>query len=311
MGQPEQGAPPWCVKTDGWQWAEVTGEPFLARPWEVLIGWPGRMPKRRPTVRVTRLRIGEPSRFRIRSHTKAPWGKPVLLGAPDSAVTRLRRACLTDGVNTVCVVEHLLAVLHLLGLTSVQIDFTGSEVPLLDGRGLAWANALQPLVPSLVAKSPPVLQHPVTVSHGPATAVAERAEETHLSYTLDFSRAPRGWRGIRPQTVDGEMVELTHAMLEARSFGLDWQGQLAFQLGLLCQNPRDLALQYRWNSSELVNPTLRTHPHEEGLHKLLDFVGDMMAWLGHVPIARYRIERGGHALHAALARAMRAANEQS
>lgn len=114
--------------------------------------------------------------------------------------TLLSTELATDQAN-IRTVEHLLAVLAGLGVTDVQIAIDGPELPLLDGSGAEWLAAIAAVgtVELLGAVSVPVLTEPLTVSEGDAFVTAVPAEETRLSYGIDFDLAPIGnqWFSVR------------------------------------------------------------------------------------------------------------------
>ena len=74
------------------------------------------------------------------------------------------------GSSKVATVEHLLAALAGCGLSHVEIDLNGHEVPLLDGSALGWVEAIASagLMPCLLYTSPS--PRDATLSRMPSSA---------------------------------------------------------------------------------------------------------------------------------------------
>lgn len=198
-------------------------------------------------------------------------------------------------------VEHLLAVLAGLGVTDVQIAIDGPELPLLDGSGAEWLAAIAAVgtveIPGTVPV--PVLTEPLTVREGDAFVTAVPAEETRLSYGIDFDLAPIGnqWFSVRWRPDDWE-----REVVPARTFGLAPQIEALRQQGLIRGGSLENALvcdRDRW-----LNPPLR-FSNEPVRHKLLDLAGDL-SLLGALPQAHILAYKASHRLHVRFARELQA-----
>ncbi|AZB73062.1 UDP-3-O-acyl-N-acetylglucosamine deacetylase [Synechococcus elongatus] len=198
-------------------------------------------------------------------------------------------------------VEHLLAVLAGLGVTDVRIAIDGPELPLLDGSGAEWLAAIAAVGTVEIAGFLPVpmLTEPLTVTEGDAFVTAVPAEETRLSYGIDFDLAPIGnqWFSVRWRPDDWE-----REVVPARTFGLAPQIEALRQQGLIRGGSLENALvcdHDRW-----LNPPLR-FSNEPVRHKLLDLAGDL-SLLGVLPQAHILAYKASHRLHVRFARELQA-----
>ncbi len=237
------------------------------------------------TSSVTLHRASGPLRF-LRGGTEVPADLAHLSGAE-------RATSLSADGASVHMVEHLLAALRVAGyFAGVVIEASCDELPILDGSAEPWAAAVEELGPPPPAPSALVLEREVEVALRGGRARATPGEES-LAYTVAFDHPAIGvqsWAG-GPETY-GEL-------LGARTFGFerDWEALKARGLALGASEAHVIVF-------AMDGPTrpLR-HPDEPVRHKALDAVGDL-ALLGRPVRARLTIERGSHALHHELARAV-------
>ncbi|GCE64127.1 UDP-3-O-acyl-N-acetylglucosamine deacetylase [cyanobiont of Ornithocercus magnificus] len=216
---------------------------------------------------------------------------------------RESRLCTTlelDG-RRLATVEHLLGAIAGCGLTHIELEVSGPEVPLLDGSAQVWVDAIARagLVPAATAPRPaPRLQKPLVCQRGHSVITATPAQSLTLVGIIDF-----------PQTAIGQQIltiELTperfvNEIAPARTFGFSDQVEQLRQAGLIRGGNLDNALVC--NGDSWLNPPLR-FADEPVRHKLLDLLGDLALVGLPFPIAQILVYRGSHGLHIDLASAL-------
>ena len=195
-------------------------------------------------------------------------------------------------------VEHLLAALAGVGISSALLLVDGPEIPLMDGSAQPWVEAiaevgLKGLGPRPVT-SP--LSAPITLQHGQSFVTALPSERLRLAAAIEFAQPAIGRQLFS--------LELTHeAFVEqiapARTFGFKQQVEQLLAAGLIKGGALDNALVC--DGDGWVNPPLR-FADEPVRHKLLDLLGDLA--LAGLPQAQVFAFRGSHGLHTALAAAL-------
>ena len=209
--------------------------------------------------------------------------------------------CTTLQVGTcrLATVEHLLAAVAGCGLTHIEIQVSGEEVPLLDGSARGWVEAIWEagLKPASSVKAPPLLlERPLVLNRGSSVITATPAEKFSLVGLIDF-----------PQEVIGRqsfVVELTperfvQEIAPARTFGFRDQVDRLRESGLIKGGSLKNALVC--DEDHWMNPPLR-FPDEPVRHKLLDLIGDL-AIVGF-PQAQVIVYKGSHGLHSDFAVAL-------
>ncbi len=237
------------------------------------------------TCSVTLHRVAGPTRF-LRAGVSVPADLDHVIGA--QRATSLG----ADGAS-VHLVEHLLAALRIGGFYSgVLIEASADELPILDGSAAPWVEA----VAQLGAPPPPppaiVVTSSLEVSARGGVASAAPGQE-ELSYGIAFDHPAIGaqtWHGT-----PGTYAEL----LDARTFGFesDWEALKAQGMALGASEEHAIVFLMDGPSRPL------RHPLEPVRHKALDALGDL-ALLGRPVFGRVSIDRGSHALHHELARAL-------
>jgi UDP-3-O-[3-hydroxymyristoyl] N-acetylglucosamine deacetylase len=194
---------------------------------------------------------------------------------------------------TIRTVEHLLAALFGLGIDNARIEVDGPEIPLLDGSAQEWVGQI--LRAGWTQQAEPrqcyVVTEPIVVQQGDAFVAALPAEQTRLTYGIDFSHAAIGqqWHSILPE-------EFAIAIAPARTFALAKDIEKLRQSGLIKGGSLENALvcdTHGW-----LNPPLR-FPNEPVRHKLLDLIGDL-SLLRALPKAHIWAYKASHALHTRL-----------
>lgn len=184
---------------------------------------------------------------------------------------------LQRGEARVQTVEHLLAALWATGLTHVEVELDGPEVPILDGSSLGWLELLARAGRVELSGQRPLarLQEPVWFEGergaqmlGLPTSPEEPAS-FRLSVAVDF-----GVAGTRSQTFDGEVNAQSFAreLAGARTFTLESWIEPLRAAGLIRGGSLDNAVLIGADGTPSSPPRF---PDEIARHKALDVVGDL------------------------------------
>ncbi len=234
-------------------------------------------------------------------------GQPEVPALVQHVVPRQRRTSIQRGDAVVEMVEHVLAALAGLQIDNCRIEIDGPETPGLDGSSLGFVEAIEQA--GAVEQDRPRaflnITTPVSVREGASTVSAHPGAdgELLLSYSLDYGpHTPIGKQSqfvtITPPAFRDELAASRTFLLAAeadalRSAGI---GQKATEKDLLIFGPEGP-----------INNPLR-FPDECVRHKMLDLVGDLA--LAGVDLHGHVVaHRSGHALNAALVRAILAVAE--
>ncbi len=196
------------------------------------------------------------------------------------------------GERTLSTVEHLLAALGGSGLTHVEIEVSGEEIPLLDGSSIGWIEAISEagITPALSPRPLNLtLLEPIVCHRGNSVITATPADEFRLVGAIDF---PYGAIGQQIMAISLTPEKFVTEIAPARTFGFLDQVEKLRSDGLIKGASLDNALVC--DGDKWVNPPLR-FPDEPVRHKLLDLIGDLS--LVGFPKAQVMVYRGSHGLH--------------
>ena len=209
-----------------------------------------------------------------------------------------RRTTFAVGESEVHTVEHLAAVLHVLGIQNVTVEVEGREVPGMDGSAAEFYDGIEKVgvVEQELRGRTLVVRDSTGVQSDSASVVALPADDRfRVSYTLHYER-PRPITQYASFTIDPEtfrreiapartfVMEAEVKELQARGLG---RGAAAANTLVIGPNgPIDN--EYRF-------------PDELVRHKILDLIGDLCS-LGSKISGHVVAHRSGHSLNADLAR---------
>jgi UDP-3-O-[3-hydroxymyristoyl] N-acetylglucosamine deacetylase len=199
-------------------------------------------------------------------------------------------------------VEHLLAALAGVGISSALLLVDGPEIPLMDGSALPWVEAIAEVgLKQLGPRPAPLALHePITLQQGQSFATALPSDQLRLAAAIEFPQAAIGRQLFSLALTPQAFVE---QIAPARTFGFKQQVEQLLAAGLIKGGALDNALVC--DGEGWVNPPLR-FADEPVRHKLLDLLGDLA--LAGLPQAQVFAFRGSHGLHTALAAALVSSN---
>lgn len=205
-----------------------------------------------------------------------------------------RRTTFGIGDIEVHTCEHLLSVLHVLGIENLRCEVDGPEIPGMDGSALPFLDAIGEtgLAEQGTRGRTLSIRTPVSAQEGKASVVALPCDHFRVTYTLQYDVDP----GFS-QTVDIDIDEKSfrEEIAPARTFVLESEVKDLQARGLGKGATSDNTLVIGGDGKA---PKFRL-PDEPARHKILDLIGDCYllrcSLSGHV-IAH----RSGHGLNAEL-----------
>jgi UDP-3-O-[3-hydroxymyristoyl] N-acetylglucosamine deacetylase len=210
---------------------------------------------------------------------------------------------------TVSTVEHLMAALYGLSVDNARIEVTGPEIPILDGSARLFVEAIQAAGLQVQEAAAPAirLESPLWLQPGePSQILALPAEGLTVTVAVDFKRS-----FLQPEVFSFTLD---------RSPGLEPRDRFARELAparTFCFEDEVAAIRAAGLGgggsientivvSEAGTSTPLRFPNELARHKALDLLGDL-ALVGGRLNAHVIAVRAGHALHVAMAAAIRKA----
>lgn len=193
-------------------------------------------------------------------------------------------------------VEHLLSALYGLGIDNLFIDINSLEVPILDGSGGRFVEAIERagIQNQGRLRRYIVIREPIEIRHGDKFAGVYPNSVPQATYIIDFEHKAIGKQNIHMDlTPEGYRREIG----PARTFGFIADVEYLKRCGLIRGGSLENAVVLDHNG--IVNNHLR-YPDEFVRHKLLDLIGDI-SLVGYPIIGHLYAEKAGHALHTALA----------
>jgi UDP-3-O-[3-hydroxymyristoyl] N-acetylglucosamine deacetylase len=193
-------------------------------------------------------------------------------------------------------VEHLLSTLYGLGIDNLYIDLDSMEVPIMDGSGQRFIEAIEKagIREQKALRRYLLIQEPIEVRQGDKCAGVYPHPVAKATYRIDFEHAAIGRQEIEvsltPESYRREIGP-------ARTFGFISDVEYLRRCGLIRGGSFDNAVVL--DKTGIVNNHLR-YSDEFVRHKLLDLLGDI-SLVGYPIIGHLFASKAGHAIHTALA----------
>jgi UDP-3-O-[3-hydroxymyristoyl] N-acetylglucosamine deacetylase len=215
------------------------------------------------------------------------------LGRQDHATTLSR-----EGVS-VETVEHLLSALYAMGVDDAVVEVDGPEVPVMDGSAAPFVILIHEagVRPLKASRRYLKLLRPVEVVRGGKWARLSPSDHFRVSYTIGFDHPL-----LRHQAASVRVGADTYAetIAPARTFGFLREVEMLRKGGLALGGSLENAIVI--GETGVLNQKLRFED-EFVRHKILDAIGDL-SLLGYPVVGHLEASKAGHALHAALGRAV-------
>lgn len=202
---------------------------------------------------------------------------------------------------SVSTVEHLMAALAGTGVTHVEIEIDGPEVPIMDGSGLRFAQAilkagLRPLEGA--ARAIRILKPVVLEEKGGVYASLSPARTLSIDFEIDFAEAAISRQAKSLSMVNGAFL---HELADCRTFCRRVDVEAMQARGLALGGSLDNAIVV--DGDKILNPGGLRRADEFVRHKMLDALGDL-ALAGAPILGAYRGVRAGHGVTNRLLRAL-------
>ncbi len=203
--------------------------------------------------------------------------------------------------SRIATVEHVLATLSALGVDNVIILIDGAEVPIMDGCGQAFVEAIDQAGISIQAAKRRFIRvlKPVRIDVGGSWAEFRPYEGTRFEVEIDFE-CPLIGRQIYSGDITPESYRRDIA--RARTFGfvrhVEHLWASGHALGSSLENSVVIG-----DDDKVINQGGLRWADEFARHKTLDAIGDL-ALAGARFVGCYRSYRGGHKLNAMALRAL-------
>ena len=199
---------------------------------------------------------------------------------------------LVSGACVVQTIEHLMAVLHILGIDSLEIELDGPEIPVMDGSAAPLAQAilsagLKPLPEKRkivkILKTHTLRENQASLSFSPDV-------DFRITYLIDFSHPL-----IQKQEMSLALTQkaFLDEIAPARTFGFLKDVPELQRQGLALGGSVENAVVL--DDEKVISGPLR-YPDEFVRHKILDLIGDL-ALFGHPLLGHFQADRAGHSLH--------------
>ncbi len=200
--------------------------------------------------------------------------------------------------------EHLLAAIAGMGLNAVELELSGSEVPILDGSAFPFAEAIKDcgftemdgILKGRAISAPIFLEE----NGGSRLIAAAPSDRLTVTYIIDYSGTPIGLQKVKYDITSETFYNI---ISKARTFGLTSELDYLKQNGLAKGGTLDNALIFDENGT--VGSQRLRFPLECVTHKVIDLLGDLTL-AGEIPAAHYVAVAAGHSIHGKLARRIRA-----
>ena len=192
-------------------------------------------------------------------------------------------------------VEHLLAALSSQEIDNVLVELNHPEVPIMDGSAAPFVYLIQEAGTRRLQATRKFLRviRPVSLEQGDKHIALYPCEAFKISYSISFDhpllRHQARTLAITPDVFAQEIAP-------ARTFGFLKEVEMLRQRGLALGGSLDNAVVL----GETGPLNILRFEDEFVRHKILDAVGDL-ALVGYPILGHVVVQRGGHALHTALA----------
>jgi UDP-3-O-[3-hydroxymyristoyl] N-acetylglucosamine deacetylase len=187
-------------------------------------------------------------------------------------------------------VEHLMAALAGTGVSHVEIDIDGPEVPIMDGSALRFVRAILKagLAPLPGPQRAIRVLAPVRDVQGDVVAALGPADALSIDFEIDFADAAIGRQARRMTMENGAFL---HELADCRTFCRRDEVEAMRAAGLALGGSLDNAVVV--DGARVLNPGGLRRSDEFVRHKMLDALGDL-ALAGAPILGAYRGVRAGH-----------------
>lgn len=258
----------------------------------------------------TGLHSGEPAQLTLhpgRADTgvvfvRMDCGAPVEIPALASEVSSTALATTLGRTEaTVGTVEHLMSALYGLGINNVRVEIDGPELPVMDGSAASFVYLIRSagIFTQRVRRRTLRIRKAIEIVDGDRWIRVEPSRNFSIDYAVDFEHPAIRRQELSIPKLDADTFE--REISAARTFGFLAEAEMLWKAGFARGASFDSTVLL--DDEKVVNPDGLRWNDEFVRHKILDLCGDL-AMLGLPIQGRVCAERGGHALHQQLVRAI-------
>lgn len=224
------------------------------------------------------------------------YGQPIIQATLNNVIDTTkspRRTSVGNKDAEVHTIEHIMAVLSILGIDNILIEIDGPEVPGLDGSaypfleileeaGLETQNALRRIFQ---------IREPIWISEGEASIIVLPSQEFKISYLLSYDHHPY----LKPQYLNFVVNRdlFVKEIAPARTFCLEEEAEILRDQGL--GRGADYENTVVVGERGIIKNRLRFED-EFARHKILDLIGDLYL-LGYSLKGHVIAIKSGHPLN--------------
>jgi UDP-3-O-[3-hydroxymyristoyl] N-acetylglucosamine deacetylase len=247
------------------------------------------------------LHTGEAAMMRI---LPAPAGKGIIFRRVDLDNFELRAdvgsvervAYATTLMNRgvwISTVEHLLSAMYGLGIDNAFVELDNFEVPILDGSGLLYTEAIRRVgIATLEAERSVIrITKSFALEENGKTLAIHPSDSFSIEYEIGF---PHPLIGDQKLEIEITPANYASQIAPARTFGFYDEVEQLKASGLIRGGSLENAIVL--TETGMLNETSLRFPDEFVRHKILDLLGDF-ALIGQSVQGRIVANRAGHALH--------------
>lgn len=185
---------------------------------------------------------------------------------------------LTRGTNlhnefgaSVYTIEHFLSVLYIFGITDLVVELDGNELPIGDGSGSKFIEAIEEVGTKDLEKDVDVIEikEPIYLTKGDIHIVALPYDGYKITYTIKFNHT---FLKSQMFELDVNIDSYKENIGNARTFGFDYEVEYLKKNNLALGGTLDNAIVIKKDG--VLNPSGLRYEDEFVRHKILDLIGD-------------------------------------
>ncbi|MBI4575989.1 MAG: UDP-3-O-[3-hydroxymyristoyl] N-acetylglucosamine deacetylase [Planctomycetes bacterium] len=226
-------------------------------------------------------------------------GAPRVSAVLESVTEQPRRTALRRGEAEVHTVEHLMATAYAMGITNLEVEVEGPELPALDGSALPLYEVLDEAgaIEQDADRPRYAVRRTLSVTDGEASlVVVPQASGLTLSYTLNYEGTHPTSQHFSVPVNEGSF---RRELAPARTFVMESEVEACLAAGLGKGATTSNTLVVRADGS--VKENALRFPDEFVRHKTLDLLGDLA--LANVELEAHVIAvKSGHRTNAMMVR---------
>lgn len=197
----------------------------------------------------------------------------------------------TDSKNIVSTIEHLMAVLYILGIDNAIISINNPEIPILDGSGKVFYDVLSKVakVEQKSKRKYLKVKKEVVFEDGKGASIQVLpADSFSIKFNIDFPS-----KIVGKQNFEGDITEELFAkqIAPCRTFCEKYQVDYLKSIGLIKGGSLDNAVVL--DGDTILNPEGFRVENECVNHKVLDTIGDLYT-SGYYILGKVVANKSGH-----------------